>query len=556
MRLWFALLACSLIIGCVSTPAPRAEPWLTDGEITTPQGGEPDTIDPQLASFLGEASVIGMVFEPLLTYDPGSLKLIPAAARALPEVSADGRVYTYRLRSGLTYSDGAPLTAGDFAFAWIRLCDPITHSPFAFIGYPIAGCEAWNAKDAPREPAASLAALRASLGIRAVDGLTLEFTLSKPAAHFPQATALWVGSPVRERDLQTSRPPAVPARPHAWTEPPTYIGNGPFRLTEWKHGERLVFERNDRHWSPARLRQWTKVIISEPAVARAAYEEGRLDAVRVTPIDDVDREALLARPDLVRTLGPCTTYIGFNTQRAPFDDPLVRLAFAKSLDREELARSVDRTGRAAVSLVPHAQAGHAHEDRVQAFDPAEARRLLAASSYGLPVGGQLGQAPLSFTIRSSPRNIARVQWAISQWKAYLGVDVKFDPVDASVGWGWRRGPQIQPQLYLLGWCQDYPDGQDWYSTVFRSGSTVTRTNFSNAAFDAIVDRADAVLDPDDRERLYQLASFILSRSAPVAFLGWSETWTLVRPEVRDHRLSAFDWDFAQFSLSTVYRSSR
>lgn len=555
MRHSFALLACLLVTGCVSTPAPRAEPWLTDSELVTTIPAEPDVIDPQAASFLGEASVIGMVFEPLLSYDPGSLQLVPAAARSLPEVSADGRVYTYHLRPGLTYSDGTPLTAGDFAFAWTRLCDPMTSAGMAFLAYLIAGCEAWNQLDPARGDATKLAAAREAVGIRALDELTVEFTLAKPAAHFPHATALWVGSPVRQRDVPAGRPWAV----HAWTEPATYIGNGPFRLAEWKHGERLVFERNERYRTPVRLRKWTKVVVAETAVTRSAYDHGEIDAVRVTPVDDADREALLARPDLVRTLGPCTTYIGFNTKRAPFDDPNVRLAFAKSLDREELVRAIDRTGRAAVSLVPHAQPGHAHEDRAQAFDPAEARRLLAASSYGLPVGGQLGEAPLAFTVRVSPRNTARAQWAIAQWRAYLGVDVRYDPVDTTTHGGWgqlTKGAAAQPQLYQLGWCQDYPDGQDWYSTVFRSGSTVTRTGFSNAAFDAIVDRADATRDPAERERLYQSASFVLSRSAPGAFLGWSETWTLVRPEVRDLRISAFDWDLAQFSLSTLYRSSR
>lgn len=553
MRRSFALLACLLVTGCVSTPAPRAEPWLTDSEIVTSIPLEPDGIDPQRVSFANERSIVGMVFEPLLTYDAGSLRLVPAAARELPEVSDDGRVYTFRLRAGLTYSDGAPLVAGDFAFAFRRACDPRTGSGVSFLAYPIAGCEAFNSMDQYRLPETDLLAARERLGIRVNDDRTIEFTLAKSAPQFLHATALPIGAPVRARDVPPARVGPVT---FDWPEPTTYIGNGPFRLVEWKRGQRFVFERNERYRTPARLRKWTKVVIPDTTVARAAYEEGRLDAVPVTPGDDAEREALLARPDLVRTLGPCTTYLGFNTQRPPFDDPLVRMAFAKSLDREEMVRAIDRTGRAAVSLVPHAQPGHAHDDRAQAFDPAEARRLLASSTYGAPVSGQLGAAPITFPVRVNARNTARAQWAIAQWKAFLGVDVKYDPI--VVGWGGQlaKGAQVLPQLYQLGWCADYPDGQDWYATIFRTGSSVTRTGFSNPAFDALIDRADRRRDPTERESLYQAASFILSRAAPVAFLSWSESWTLVSPALRGYQVSSFDPEFAQFSVAEMYRSSR
>src|SRR5687767_12356647 len=184
MRLWSGLLGCLLVAGCASVPGPRGEPWLTDSEIVTSISSEPETIDPQKASFVSEAAIVGMVFESLLTYDPGSLQLRPAAARALPDVSPDGRVYTYRLRPGLVYSDGAPLTAADFASAWLRLCDPRTQAAFAFVAYPIAGCERWNQLDPNKESVDGLSEMRRDVGVRAVDQLTLEFRLAKPASHF------------------------------------------------------------------------------------------------------------------------------------------------------------------------------------------------------------------------------------------------------------------------------------------------------------------------------------------------------------------------------------
>jgi oligopeptide transport system substrate-binding protein len=545
-----ACLLAAAIVACtptISAPTSPMEPWETGSELTTSLGWEPDTIDPQRASFQNEASVVGMVYEPLLTYDPVTLRLVPAAARSLPEISSDGLTYTYRLHSGLTYSDGSPLTAHAFAFAFIRLCDPRTHGQHTFVAYAIAGCEAWNALPPLGTPAAKLEQARADLGVRALDDRTLEFRLREPAPQFPHATALWIGAPIRETDFAGRGPFDHPT-------PETYIGNGPFKLVEWKRNEKMVFERNERYRTSVRLKRWTKVFSSDAGVMRAAYDEGRLDAVAVGPANEEDRERMLLRPDLVRRLGTCTSYIAFNTQRPPFDDPLVRLAFAKALDREELVRTVEMTGRAAASFVPHDQPGHAHDDRVQSFDPAEARALLAASRYGRPVDGRIGGIDLAFTFTANARSKARVKWATDDWLGYLGVRVQPDPVSGHWSYGLLKRPQALPQLSLMGWCADYPDAQDWFSAVFHSRAR-NRSGFANTAFDAIVDRADRERDPAAREALYEGASYVLSRAAPAAYLTWSENWTLVRPDVRGYRVSAFDWDFAQFSLATIYRAT-
>ncbi|HEV8230620.1 MAG TPA: peptide ABC transporter substrate-binding protein [Candidatus Limnocylindria bacterium] len=546
MRALFVLLACLAVLsscGATSRP-PAAEAWTTESELVTAIGSDPDTIDPQRASFLSEASVIGLVFEPLLTYDPGTLSLIPAAARSLPDVSPDGRVYTYRLRPGLVYSDGAPLTAWHFASAFARLCDPRTRSDMAFVAFPIAGCGAWNEIDLWRATADELAAAEAKLGVRALDAETLQFTLAEPAAHFPQVTALWVGAPLRATAVEPATWPAPAPREN--------VGNGPFRLVEWKRGERMVFERNERYRAPVRLRRWTKVVMVDSASSRRAYDEGRLDAVAVTPADDADRDALLMRPDLARTLGQCTSYVGLNTARPPFDDPLVRLAFAKAIDKEEYARVIDRTGRAAASLVPHGQPGHAHDDRIQGFDPAEARRLLAASRYG----SAQALPGVAFTYGASVRNTPRVQWLLSQWYASLGIQVRADPVQTTAyGSALFKRPDITPQLSLMGWCGDFPDGDEWYGALFRTnGASSGRTHFGDPAFDALLRQADGERDVLARQRTYERASAMLSRSAPGAWLTWSETWWLVGAHVKGVELSTFDHDFAQLSAGRIYRT--
>ena len=547
MHRTFTSLACLLVVsacGALPQPAP-AERWKTDSELVTNIGREPETIDPQKASFATEIQAAMMVYEPLLTYDPATLTLLPAAARALPSVSTDGRVYTYTLRPGLTYSDGVPLTAERFANAWRRLCDPRSGGDFAFLAYLIVGCETLNTLDRYRATAAEFDAARSSIGARAVDDLTIEFTLREPAVHFPQITALWIGAPVRPAEVEHGRLQG--------TVLDRYVGNGPFRLAEWKHNERMVFERNERYRSPVRLLRWTKVMIPDAAVARHAYDEGRLDVLAVTPGNDAEREELLARPDLHRAPGPCTYYVAFNTKAPPFDDARVRLAFAKAIDKEEYARTVERTARAAPSLVPHGQPGHAHEDRVQTFDPTEARRLLADSAFGAPREGKLS-APIRVTFSATPgQPAARAEWLITQWRANLGIDIIRDPIPAG-GYGHLFLHAAAPQVSVMGWCQDYPDGEAWYGTLFRkNGIAASRTQLEDPALLRLLDQAERERDPFERQRIYERASDDASRAASVAWLAWSESWLLVRPEVKGYELTSFDSDFAQFSLARVYR---
>jgi oligopeptide transport system substrate-binding protein len=230
------------------------------------------------------------------------------------------------------------------------------------------------------------------------------------------------------------------------------------------------------------------------------------------------------------------------------------LAFAKALDKEEFARTVERAARAAASLVPHGQPGHAHEDRIQAFDPAEARRLIAQSRYGAPRQGTLGM-PIRVVFSTNPRQAARAEWLISRWRVHLGLEIVPDPTPAGAHGLYKR-PSELPQLAIMGWCQDYPDGEDWYGALFRKGGiAASRTRFEDPTLEALIDQAARERDPLERQRTYERASHVASGAASVAWLAWSETWLLVRPEVKGYELSSFDSDFAQLALTRVYHSA-
>ena len=538
------LVAISMVVtACSSASAPTTGNTAAidpEGQLNTNMGGEPDTIDPQKESFVSEVGQTMMVFEALMNLDPKTLRPIPGAAKDQPKVSADGLSYTYTLRDGLKYSDGSPLTTKDFAFGFSRLCDPNTAGEYAFTGYVIVGCEDYNNLDPKKSTPAELAAAKAKLGIT-TDATTITFKLTEQAPYFNSIAALWVGVPSRESDVTKGG--------DKWTEPATFIGNGPFKLTEWKHNEKMVYERNDNYRGPvAKIKKWTKVMINEGAVAFAAYRNNELDAVGVAAEDlrTVDSDAEL-KAQLRDVPGSCTFYYGFNNKRAPFTDAKVRLAFAQSFDRAAFISDVQKVGAPAESFIPPGLPGYDKDDHAQKFDPAAAKANLAASSFA----GKPELAGIKFTYSASARAKTRIEWAQSQWKTNLGIDVTPDPVDRTTFSQLVKKAETTPLLFSLGWCADYPDQQDWLTTVFISNSSVTRTGYKNTEFDSLVKAADKEPDPKKRDDTYQQASRLLSKDAAVAFLFYSATKYLLKPYVKGVSDTALDFEIGIFDMTNI-----
>jgi oligopeptide transport system substrate-binding protein len=545
-RLWsilVMLVSVSMIVtACQATSSPNTASSAAvdpNGALNTNTGGEPDTIDPQKESFVNEVAQTMMVFEALMAFDPKTLKPIPGAAKDQPKVSPDGLSYTYTLRDGLKYSDGSAVAAKDFAFGFTRLCDPNVAGEYAFTGYVIVGCEGWNTMDPKKATPAELAAAKAKLGIT-TSGSDITFKLTEQAPYFNAIAALWVGVPSRESDVTKGG--------DKWTEPATFIGNGPFKLTEWKHNEKMVYERNDSYRKPTKLKTWTKVMINEGAVAFAAYRNNELDAVGVAAEDlrTVESDADL-KAQVRDVPGSCTFYYGFNTAKAPFTDPKVRLAFAKSFDRGAFISDVQKIGVAAESFMPPGLPGYDKDDHTQKFDGAAAKQLLASSSFA----GKPELTGIKFTYSSSARNKTRIEWAQQQWKTNLGIDVTPDPVDRTTYTQLVKQAATTPALFSLGWCADYPDQQDWLTTVFISNSTVTRTGWKNTQYDSLVKQADKEPDTKKRDDLYIQAQKILTQEAPVAFLFYSATKYLLKPYVQGVTDTALDFEIGIMDMTNI-----
>ena len=549
----FALFMIAMLIAsaCTATPGttnPSASGAASDvdpnGALTLNMGSEPDTIDPQKSSFVGEIGQASMVFEGLMSFDSKTTAPVPAAAADQPKWDASKLTYTYTIKDGLKYSDGTPLTAKNFEYSFTRGCDPTQAGDYAFVLYVVVGCEEWNGMDTKKATPAELDAAKAKVGIKATDEKTLVFTLKEPASYFVPISALWIGWPVRESDVKKGG--------DTWTEPATYIGNGPFKLTEWKHNEKMVYERNDNYRKKIQLKTVTKVMINESAVAFAAYRNNELDeaAVAAPDLRTVESDADL-KAQVVDSPGSCTFYYGFNVRRPPFDDVNIRMAFAKSFDRTAFINDVQKIGKAADGgFIPPGFPGYDNTDTVQKYDVAAAKALLDKGS----AASKAGLTDLKYTYAQSATNQTRAEWVQAQWKTNLGVNVTLDPVQSTAYSALFKKGKDSPQLFLLGWCADFPDPQNWHSTVWSTGGvSAARTGYSSAEFDKLTSEADKETDATKRADLYKQAGQLLSKDAVAAWIWYDSGKRVQKPWVKGIIDNPIDWGMPGFfSIDKIY----
>jgi oligopeptide transport system substrate-binding protein len=203
-------------------------------------GAEVASLDPAKMTSLQDGRVAAALFEGLTVLDPRGLKIRPGVA-ARWDISDDRCTYTFHLRPDARWSDGRPVTAGDFAWSWRRVLDPKTAAEYAYMLYPIRGAKEYF--EALAKPDADAEAEWATVGVRAEGPHRLVVELERPCAYFLDLAAFSTYLPVR-RDM-------VEANGERWTLPPNLISNGAYRLAEWRFRSRMIWERNEHYWDAA-----------------------------------------------------------------------------------------------------------------------------------------------------------------------------------------------------------------------------------------------------------------------------------------------------------------
>lgn len=472
---------------------------------------DPPSLDPALASDSYSHFIIRQLFSGLVRFD-NDLNIVPDLAAAMPQVSADGTVYTFVLRRGVLFPDGQEVTSADFKYSIERAADPRLAGALPAEALP-AGLYLDNIVGVRDKLAGAAQEIS---GVQAPDPYTLVITIDAPRQYFLSKLTAGPSYVVQRSNVESG---------DNWTNNPR--GTGPFRLERWEHDQLMVLSANTRYYDGVPKLERVNIWMGANAQGQLQqYETGGLDVAGVG-IDDLERvtdrnnplsQELQSVPDL------SITYLGFNIQEPPFDDPKVREAISRVIDRQRIARVMfQERVRQAEGFVPPDVAGYTPPETGNlGFDVTRARELLAESTYkgaeNLPkLRLYSGGDPLGPMLREVLSTTLEIDLEVREveWTDYLeGLDRDEYP------------------MFLLTWVADYPDPAGILDSLFRSNSPGNYFGYRNDDVDAALDTAASQTDTGERLAEYSQIEERILNDFPAVPLFYSIDYRLVKPYVR------------------------
>jgi oligopeptide transport system substrate-binding protein len=531
------LVACGTSTGSSTNFAPADKQVFNVND-----GTEPNSYDPTQQTYTYEAGVGREVFETLLKPNASGTDVQPAAASSY-DVSSDGLTYTFHLRSNAKWSDGQPVKAQDWVYGYQHLLNPALAAGYVdpFFDTTIAGADGYGSVDV--SSASAIDSFLSGLGLTAPDDNTFVIKLQHPAAFFKWVVTLWVAEPIRkdivEKAAGGSFPSSDTTKPEMWAQSAaTIIGQGPFKISEIVSKDHVTLVPNPNYWGGApHLQKIVEWFIEDANTAYAKYQTGDLDALTVpnANVDVVRNDPVLSKQ--AKVYPKLTTFwMTFNAQEKPFDNPDVRMAFAKAIDRDKLTKDVFKGVRQpATSFIPKGMAGYDTSDNAQSFDPAAAKALLQKAGV---TADQLNKFKL--LTRNTTGSKTANGFIVDQWNTNLGLNIQLDVIDSKTVTSKIRKGQFD--IYGPdGWGADYPDQQDWFDIFFKgSCHSLNWGCVDLPGYDDLVQKADGELDQAQRNKDYQTAQKQLIDTAAVAFIYQDYEYNLIKPYVGGLTITAGD----------------
>ncbi|MDN4608116.1 peptide ABC transporter substrate-binding protein [Sporosarcina highlanderae] len=482
-------------------------------ELTLNIKTEPPSLDPGLATDTTSAWVLDHVFEGLYTTDEDGNPVKGVAENV--EISEDGTVYTFTIRDDSNWTDGTPVTAADFEYAWKRVLNPETGSRFAFYLYYIKGAEEYNMGEGTVE----------DVGVEAIDEKKLKVTLNAPLGYFDKLLTMWTYYPVKQEQVEGNK---------NWsTDPATYVSNGPFKMTKWAHDSEIVMEKNNDYYdaSVVKLNKVTFKMVNEATTFYQMYKTGELDLISSLPMDVLEAEQNNEEYLAVPRYG---TYMYiFNVKKEPFTNEKVRKAFSLSVNRELVVNTINKAGEIpAYGMVPPGVStpdGDFREVGGEYFkeDAEEAKRLL---EEGMKEEGwdKLPEIELLYTTSEGNKRIAEVVQEMIHKN--LGVQVKL--VNQESKTQLANVNQGNFQMARMGWVGTFVDpviNLDY----FLGGSPNNRTGWVNEEYDSLLSQSKVEQDDAKRYDLLHKAEKVLMDDMPFIPMYYYSSTYLTSPKLEN-----------------------
>lgn len=476
-------------------------------------GGEPASIDPAHVNESVGSDISLALHDGLYEYPEGFGDALEPSLALKTEIDDSKTVYTFTLRPEAKWSDGTPLTAHDFVYSWRRVLKPETAAKYAFALFYLKNGRAYHQGDITDAT---------QVGVKALDDYTLQATLENPTPYF----LYWLAYPVYRPAPQH----VIEKHGDQWTRPGKMVSSGPFMLNEWVTQERVGTKKNPHFWDAANVKApginfW---LVESQETAVRMFEAGELDIVRKVPVKSVPK--LKKRSDYQIAPYLASYYYHMNVEKAPFDNVLVRRAFARAVDRETLCDKFQfGTCFAWDNLVPKGMDNYPYAKGPK-YDPEKARALLAEAGY--PGGKGFPSVTLNYNTDENHRMIAQV--IQNMLKVNLGVEIQL----ANEEWK-TLGKRLQKgdfQMARMGWIGDYPDPTTFLE-VFLHDSQMNYSQWRVPAFGEGLRKTMAMTNPEERlAALGKLEQMFLD-AAPVIPLYSYSSIMLIRESLKHYKLN-------------------
>ncbi len=484
-----------------------------EGILLVGNAAEPKALDHQLVTGVPESKIISALFEGLVADDPENDDAAPPGAAASWEHNEDMTEWVFHLQPEGKWSDGQPVTAEDFVFAYNRLLHPDFAGPYAEMLYFLENAEDYNKGEITDF---------SQVGVKADGPLTLRVKLREPVPYLPSLTRHYTWFPVPKHVVLKFG--TMTDRFTKWSVLPNMVGNGPFMLTEWRFHDFIEVKRNPYYWNAAnvRLNGIRFYPIENPYTETRAFLSGQLHTTYQLPADLI-QTVKENKPQFLRQepyVG--TTFIRLNTTRPGLSDPRVRQALSLTLNRELLCKHIMEGYFPALSLTP--KMGAYEPESKLTFDPEKARKLLAEAGY--PNGQGF---PVYSMLISKPAARAGAEALQAMWSKHLNIRINIQNMD----WGSYINAQqsLNYDMASAGWIGDYLDPTTFLN-LWTKGNGNNNTGWSNPEYEALLREAALKSDSAERLKLFRQAEALLMDAQPIIPIAHYTRNYLLRPEVK------------------------